>query len=233
MARIEGGPAESSCKLLWVGRGSWSQPAWLVASSHRFFHASPDPCDSSNFHLQAWRRVWSQEPRAAGHIRTECFPVQERHGQLRLAPCSNLILILSMTSSLEHPIILARGTLVVKHPGSNCLYLKGTLRCRLLGFQINKVHWNRASANLQFGFFHSPVLPPLSKMEGFGFWPQNWSFLLSLSNSYICRLWKRILGQFISVSLWQRWFWKNSDMLDRKGGAITTKSFIVTKYYPG
>lgn len=103
---------------------------------------------------------FEQEPRAAGHIRTECFPVQERHSQLRLAPCSNLILILSVTSSLEHSIILACGTLVVKHPGSNCLYLKGKLKCRLSGFQVDKVHWNRASANLQFGLFHFPVLPP-------------------------------------------------------------------------
>ena len=118
----------------------------------------------------------SFKPRASDHIRTECLPVQERHGQLRLAPSSNLIL--SMTSSLERSIIfLASGTLVVKHPGSNCLYLKGRLKRRLSGFQTDKVHWNRASANLQFGFFHSLVLSlPLSKKEGFGFWPSDFGF---------------------------------------------------------
>lgn len=143
--------------------------------------------------------------------------------------------------------------LVVKHSGSNCPYLKGKLKCRLSGFQTEKVHWNRASANLQFGFFHSPVLsPPFKKGRfwflTFSFWIQScshssrahwsvhflgslqsyvslwkWSFLLSMSDSYICRLWKRMLGQFISVLLWQRWFWKNSD---RNGERLQQQSLL-------
>lgn len=109
------------------------------------------------------------KPRSAGHTRTECFPAHERHGHIRLAPFGNFILTVSDSRSPEHSIIvLASGTSLVKHPGSKCLYLKGKLKCRLSGFQTDKVHWNRARANLQFGFFHS-LVPPSSFKEG-KFW---------------------------------------------------------------